>query len=47
MLLDQLQDRFGLLPEPIQKKVTSANLDEINAWAKRIFKADSLQAVFQ
>ncbi|MBF0427399.1 MAG: DUF4351 domain-containing protein, partial [Magnetococcales bacterium] len=46
MLLDQLQERFGLLPDPVQKQVTSASLDDINAWARKIFKADSLQAIF-
>ncbi|MBF0428446.1 MAG: DUF4351 domain-containing protein [Magnetococcales bacterium] len=47
MLLNQLQARFGLVPEPVQKKVASADLKDIDAWAIKIFKADSLQAVFQ
>ncbi|MBF0438535.1 MAG: hypothetical protein HQL93_05370 [Magnetococcales bacterium] len=46
MLLDLLQDRFGLVPEPIQKQVVSADLNDINIWARKIFKADSLQAIF-
>ncbi|MBF0628587.1 MAG: hypothetical protein HQL91_10265 [Magnetococcales bacterium] len=46
MLLDQLQERFGLIPESVQKQVESANLDDINIWARKIFRADSLQAVF-
>ncbi|MBF0296949.1 MAG: DUF4351 domain-containing protein [Magnetococcales bacterium] len=46
MLLDQLQERFGIIPESVQQQVISAKLDDINAWARKIFKADSLQAVF-
>ncbi|MBF0294481.1 MAG: DUF4351 domain-containing protein [Magnetococcales bacterium] len=46
MLLDQLQERFGLVPESIQQQVTSAPMDDLNAWARKIFKADSLQAIF-
>ncbi|MBF0427724.1 MAG: Rpn family recombination-promoting nuclease/putative transposase [Magnetococcales bacterium] len=47
LLLDQLQERFGLIPETIHKQVISATLEDINAWARKIFKADSLQKVFQ
>ncbi|MBF0429535.1 MAG: cytosolic protein, partial [Magnetococcales bacterium] len=47
LLLNILQERFGLVPETVQEQVTSACLDDINAWARKIFKADSLQAVFQ
>lgn len=46
MLLEQLQERFGLIPESVQKHVESAKLDDINVWARKIFKADSLHAVF-
>ncbi|MBF0109644.1 MAG: hypothetical protein HQL76_10750 [Magnetococcales bacterium] len=46
MLLELLQERFGLIPESVQKHVESAKLDDINVWARKIFKADSLQAVF-
>ncbi|MBF0439634.1 MAG: Rpn family recombination-promoting nuclease/putative transposase [Magnetococcales bacterium] len=45
-LLQLLQERFGSVPESVQKKVTSANLDDLTAWIGKIFKADSLQAVF-
>ncbi|MBF0428771.1 MAG: hypothetical protein HQL94_07595 [Magnetococcales bacterium] len=45
-LLQLLQERFGLIPESVQKTVTSANLDDLTAWISKIFKADSLQAVF-
>ncbi|MBF0440005.1 MAG: hypothetical protein HQL93_12920, partial [Magnetococcales bacterium] len=47
ILLELLQERFGLIPETIHKQVVSAKLEDINAWARKIFKADSLQAVFQ
>ena len=47
ILLELLQERFGLVPETIHKQVISAKLEDINAWARKIFKADSLQAVFQ
>lgn len=46
MLLEQLQERFGMIPESVQKQVESAKLDDISVWARKIFKADSLQAVF-
>ena len=46
MLLQLLQERFGVVPEQVQKKVDSANLDELTAWIGQIFKADSLQAIF-
>ncbi|MBF0181629.1 MAG: DUF4351 domain-containing protein [Magnetococcales bacterium] len=47
LLIRLLQERFGLLPEPLREKVTTAKPDDIDAWAGKIFKADSLQAVFQ
>ncbi|MBF0179969.1 MAG: Rpn family recombination-promoting nuclease/putative transposase [Magnetococcales bacterium] len=47
LLLNLLQERFGMIPEAIQKQVTTAGLEEIDAWARRLFKADSLQAVFR
>ncbi|MBF0110659.1 MAG: DUF4351 domain-containing protein [Magnetococcales bacterium] len=46
MLLKQLQARFGLVPESLQERVESADLKDIDAWAIKIFQADSLQAVF-
>ncbi|MBF0178833.1 MAG: hypothetical protein HQM03_02275 [Magnetococcales bacterium] len=46
MLLDPLQERFGLVPESVQQQVTAAAMDDLNAWARKIFKADSLQAIF-
>ncbi|MEO5368881.1 MAG: hypothetical protein H7833_02260 [Magnetococcus sp. DMHC-1] len=46
MLLKLLQARFGLVPESFQEKVASADLNDIDAWAIKIFQADSLQAVF-
>ncbi len=47
LLIEMLQERFGLVPEPVRQQVASAALDEIHAWARKLFKADSLQAVFQ
>lgn len=47
LLLELLQERFGLVPESVREVVNSARLDEINGWAKRVIRADSLQAVFQ
>lgn len=46
MLLKLLQARFGLVPESFQERVASADLNDIDAWAIKIFQADSLQAVF-
>ncbi|MBF0192551.1 MAG: hypothetical protein HQL99_15650 [Magnetococcales bacterium] len=45
-LLHLLQERFGSVPELIQEKVASADLDELTTWIGRIFKADTLQDVF-
>lgn len=47
MLIQLLQERFGLVPESVQKKVTYANINDQKIWASKIFKADSLQMVFQ
>ncbi|MBF0181049.1 MAG: cytosolic protein [Magnetococcales bacterium] len=47
LLLKLLQERFGLVPKPVRNKVTAAKPDDIDLWARRLFKADSLQAIFQ
>lgn len=41
-----LEDMFGDLPEWVLEKFEGANEDQIIAWAKRVRKADSLEAVF-
>ncbi|MBF0182363.1 MAG: Rpn family recombination-promoting nuclease/putative transposase [Magnetococcales bacterium] len=45
-LLEQLQERFGLLPDSVQAKVAAASLEELKAWSRKIFTADTLQAIF-
>ncbi|MBF0293970.1 MAG: DUF4351 domain-containing protein [Magnetococcales bacterium] len=47
MLLKQLQVRFGSVPDPVRERVSSAEIEELDAWAVKIFQADSLQTVFQ
>ncbi|MBF0213868.1 MAG: cytosolic protein [Magnetococcales bacterium] len=47
MLIELLQERFGLVPEPVQEQVTAAGLDDLNAWTRKIFTAESLQEVFR
>ncbi|MBF0180750.1 MAG: hypothetical protein HQM03_12075 [Magnetococcales bacterium] len=46
-LLQLLQERFGSVPESVKNRVSSATLEELTAWLGKIFKADSMQAVFQ
>ncbi|MBF0191361.1 MAG: Rpn family recombination-promoting nuclease/putative transposase [Magnetococcales bacterium] len=47
MLLQLLQERFGVIPKSIQEQVTNAGLDDLKAWTSRLFKAESLPAIFQ
>lgn len=47
MLLQLLEERFGPLSESLQESVRSATLDELTTWSSRLFKAESLQAIFQ
>ncbi len=46
-LLQLLHERFGSVPKSVRKKVTAASLDDLTVWIGKIFKADSLQAVFR
>jgi len=46
MLLEQLCDRFGTLPEAAVARVTGAGLAELRAWAKRVLTASALDDVF-
>ena len=46
MLLDQLRERFGLLPNAVVARVTAAGLAELRAWSKRVLTAPGLDDVF-
>lgn len=46
MLLDQLRERFGVLPDAAVARVTAAGLVELQAWSKRVLTAPGLDDVF-
>ncbi len=45
-LLGLLRKRFGDVPGLIQERINSANAEELDAWAERLFSAASLDDVF-
>ncbi|MBF0309939.1 MAG: hypothetical protein HQL56_10460, partial [Magnetococcales bacterium] len=47
MLLDQLQERFGSVPDWVRFKLTQADLDSLKEWSKRIFGANKIEEIFQ
>ena len=46
MLLDQLRERFGALPDAAVARVTTAGLADLQAWSKRVLTAPGLDEVF-
>lgn len=46
LLLGQLTERFGSLPEGVTQRVARAGLQELERWGRRILKATSLDDVF-
>ena len=47
LLKKQLEYRFGLLPEWASELLGLAKEEELEAWAKAIFTAPTLEAVFR
>ncbi|MBF0214168.1 MAG: Rpn family recombination-promoting nuclease/putative transposase [Magnetococcales bacterium] len=47
ILLQLLQERFGVLPDSVRQQVNAAGLEDLTAWLGRLFKADSLQSIFK
>ena len=46
MLTQQLERRFGALPQPVQQQLADASSADLDAWSHRVFDAASLEAVF-
>jgi len=46
VLLAVLEDEFGPVPEWVYEKLKDAKEPQILTWAKRVYKAESLEAVF-
>lgn len=46
MLLDQLQERFGEVPDDLQERVRNAPIEALRSWGKRLVSATTLQEVF-
>ena len=46
MLLDQLRERFGALPDAAVARLTAAGMTELQAWSKRVLTAPGLDEVF-
>lgn len=47
MLVRLLSNRFGILPDHIKDKITSADLDKVQLWADRFVDAPNLDEVFK
>jgi acyl-CoA hydrolase len=46
MLIDQLRERFGALPDAVAAQVAAAGIAELQAWSKRVLRASTLDGVF-
>ena len=46
MLLDQLGERFGVLPDAAVARVRAADMTELQLWSKRVLTAPELDDVF-
>ncbi|MBF0612593.1 MAG: hypothetical protein HQL55_15830, partial [Magnetococcales bacterium] len=47
ILLGQLQERFGSLPDWARSKLADADLDTLKRWSKKIFGAEKIEQIFQ
>ncbi|MBF0108068.1 MAG: PD-(D/E)XK nuclease family transposase [Magnetococcales bacterium] len=47
MLLDQIAERFGSIPDWARSKLSAADLDTLKRWSKRIFGAEKIEHIFQ
>ncbi|NGZ27262.1 MAG: cytosolic protein [Magnetococcales bacterium] len=47
MLLDLLQDRFGIVPDWVSSKLAEADLETLKRWSKRILGAERIEQIFQ
>ncbi len=45
LLLDMIEHRFGQPGEAVREQVMSADPDTLREWSKRIFDADSVDAL--
>lgn len=45
MLLDQLRERFGVLPDTASARVAAADLPQLREWSRRVLKAPTLDDV--
>ena len=46
LLCSQLVDRFGSLPVRVQRRISSADESQLNAWGHRVLVASTLKDVF-
>ncbi len=46
LLLEQLHDRFGTLPDDVRARVQEGSADDHSRWARRILHVESLTALF-
>ncbi len=47
VLLEQLAQRFGEVPEPERKRIEQAELDDLKRWTKRVIPASTMADVFK
>ena len=45
-LLKQLEFKFGPLPEWVERKINSAEKDQLDCWVERIITSETLDEVF-
>ncbi len=46
LLRDQIEDRFGALPEPVLERLDQADTEHLTVWSRRVLRARSLDEVF-
>jgi hypothetical protein len=47
LLTRLLEHRFGVIPAALRQRIFDADVDSIDAWAKRILDASSLESIFE
>ncbi|MBF0611683.1 MAG: hypothetical protein HQL55_11235 [Magnetococcales bacterium] len=47
MLLELIEERFGSVPDWVPPKLAEADLETLKAWSKKIFRATTMEEIFQ
>ncbi len=46
VLIEEMTDRFGTLPDDTIQRIRSASLDQLRAWTKRVLRAQTIEEIF-